>query len=129
MVLTRPFHVRLHLFAFTNIAHPHASNSIVIITSIIVAASAAAISSKFDTFSHVGGIIGSSISAAFLLLLGIANAYIVFLILRQLRKLLRAQREEGDAAVAQFRLEGAGFFFRIFKRLFKLIDRSVYVLS
>lgn len=100
-----------------------------IITSIIVAASAAAISSNFNAFSYFGGIIGSSVSAIFLLLLGGANAYILLLILRQLRKLLRVQRVEGDAAVAQIRLEGAGFFFRIFKRLFKLIDRSVYLLS
>lgn len=97
-------------------------NSIVIITSIVVAASAAAISTKFSSFSYVGGIVGSSVSAAFLLLLGAANAYILYLIIKQLRKLLHAQRN-GPEITETFKLEGAGFFFRVFKRLFKLIDR------
>lgn len=92
-----------------------------IITSIVVAASAAAISSKFNSFSYVGGIVGSSVSATFLIVLGLANGYILFLIIRQLRRLLRAQRD-GLQATEQFKLEGAGVFFRLFKRLFKLID-------
>lgn len=123
MVLVRSLHVRRPRPCPSVFAHSH--RSIVIITSIIVAASAAAISSKFSDFSYVGGIIGSSISAAFLLLLGVANAYILLLLIRQARRLLRAQRQGHDSD-ERFKLEGAGVFFRVFKRFFKLVDRYVF---
>lgn len=49
-------------------------STIVVITSIVVAATATAVSNKFNRFSTVGSIVGSTVSAAFLLLLGAMNA-------------------------------------------------------
>ncbi|KAL9111263.1 MAG: hypothetical protein Q9227_004341 [Pyrenula ochraceoflavens] len=62
---------------------------IVIITSIVVAATAGAVSDKFDRYSSVGGIIGTSVSAAFLLLLALLNAYILFRIILRLHEIMR----------------------------------------
>ncbi|KAF2107214.1 high-affinity nickel-transport protein-domain-containing protein [Lophiotrema nucula] len=95
-------------------------STIVIITSLVVAGTAAAVSSKFDNFSRVGGIIGTSVSAAFLLLLGIMNLYILYKLVVQMKKLIAsAPGEEGE----HFKIQGGGLLFNLFQKLFKLIDR------
>lgn len=96
-------------------------STIVIITSIVVAATASAVSKKFNGFSKIGGIIGSSVSATFLLLLGIMNLYIGYKLLQRLRKLLRTPPEDELSDVEI--LSGGGPMFNILKRMFKLIDR------
>ncbi|KAJ6098930.1 hypothetical protein N7467_000465 [Penicillium canescens] len=95
-------------------------STIVIITSIVVAATAAAVSSRFDSFSTIGGIIGSSVSAAFLILLGIMNAYILFKLIKQMQKVFRLPEGQEDEA---WKIEGGGILFSILKKMFKLIDR------
>lgn len=97
-------------------------NRIVIITSIVVAATAAAVSSKFDSFSTIGGIIGSSVSAAFLILLGIMNAYILYKLIKQMQKVYKLPEGQEDEA---WKIEGGGILFSILKKMFKLIDRYV----
>ena len=94
-------------------------STIVIVTSIIVAATSSAISKRFDAFSRVGGIIGSSVSAAFLLLLGIMNLYIFIRLIRQLRTLISTPAGEEP----EFEFQGGGCLFHLLKRLFRLIDR------
>ncbi|OAP54742.1 hypothetical protein AYL99_11190 [Fonsecaea erecta] len=96
-------------------------STIVIITSIVVAATAAGIAGRFDSFGTVGGIIGTSVSAAFLILLGIMNAYILYKLVVQIRKVIRL-RPDQEAAEA-WKIEGGGCLFRVLKRMFKLIDR------
>ncbi|PLN82424.1 high-affinity nickel-transport protein-domain-containing protein [Aspergillus taichungensis] len=95
-------------------------STIVIITSIVVAATAAAVSSRFDSFSTVGGIIGTSVSAAFLILLGLMNAYILYKLYMQLQKVLDLPEGQEDEA---WKVEGGGVLFSVLKRMFKLIDR------
>ncbi|KAL4958564.1 hypothetical protein BDW69DRAFT_190850 [Aspergillus filifer] len=95
-------------------------STIVLITSIVVAATAAAVSSRFDKFSTVGGIIGTSVSAAFLILLGIMNAYILYKLYKQLQKVLDLPEGREDEA---WKIEGGGVLFGVLKRMFKLIDR------
>lgn len=96
-------------------------STIVIVTSIVVAATAAGVSSRFDNFSNVGGIIGTSVSAAFLIVLGIMNAYILYRLVVQLNKVIRMQPE--DEAANAWNVEGGGILFRVLKKMFKLIDR------
>ncbi|KAL8731432.1 MAG: hypothetical protein Q9166_003407 [cf. Caloplaca sp. 2 TL-2023] len=79
-------------------------STIVIITSIVVAATAAAISSKFGTFSRVGGIIGTSVSAAVLILLGIANMYILWKLIQQLRSYLTRPLEDSQSSLQGYGL-------------------------
>ncbi|KAL4971752.1 high-affinity nickel-transport protein-domain-containing protein [Aspergillus desertorum] len=95
-------------------------STIVIITSIVVAATAAAVSSRFDKFSTIGGIIGTSVSAAFLILLGFMNAYILYKLYKQMQKVLDLPEGQEDEA---WKIEGGGILFRLLKRMFKLIDR------
>ncbi|KAL8953588.1 MAG: hypothetical protein Q9222_000583 [Ikaeria aurantiellina] len=94
--------------------------SIVIITSIVVAATAAAISAKFGTFSRVGGIIGTSVSAGVLILLGIANLYILWKLVRRLRSYLERPAQE-----PQLQIQGHGCMFGLLRKLFWLMDKWV----
>lgn len=96
-------------------------STIVVLTSIVVAATAAGVSSRFDSFSNVGGIIGTSVSAAFLIALGLMNAYILYKLIAQLQKVIRLQPE--DEANEAWKIEGGGVLFRVLKKMFKLIDR------
>ncbi|KAK2820078.1 hypothetical protein FQN49_007742 [Arthroderma sp. PD_2] len=94
-------------------------STIVIVTSIVVAATAAAVSDKFDKYGSVGGIIGSSVSSAFLILLGIMNGYILYKLIQQMRKVLN-DRDGGEEI---WKIEGGGILFSILKGMFKIIDR------
>ena len=94
-------------------------STIVIITSIVVAATASAVSKHFGAFSQIGGIIGTSISAGFLILLGIMNMYILYKLVQQMKILVRSAPGEEHS----FEVKGAGCLFYVFKKLFKLIDR------
>ncbi|MCJ1383027.1 hypothetical protein MMC17_006140 [Xylographa soralifera] len=94
-------------------------STIVVITSIVVAATASAISSKFGAFSTIGGIIGSSVSAAFLIILGLMNVYIMYKLIQQMKILIDSSLEEEQA----FKIKGAGCLFWLFKKMFKIIDR------
>ncbi len=90
----------------------------------MVAATAAAVNDRFGRFSRLGGIIGTSVSASFLILLGIMNMYILYKLVQQLKKIikLRPGDEEG------FSIQGAGCLFALFKKMFRLIDRYVSLL-
>ena len=102
-------------------------STIVIVTSIVLAATSGALRSRFDGFQRVGNIIGTAVSATFLIVLCAANAWILYRLITKLRAELDAQRaglcsEETDGIGGQFQLEG-GVLSRVFKFLFKAIDR------
>ncbi|RMZ75885.1 hypothetical protein DV738_g5225, partial [Chaetothyriales sp. CBS 135597] len=96
-------------------------STIVVVTSVVVAATAAKVSDRFDGVGRVGGIIGTSVSAAFLILLGLLNGYILWKLYVQLRKVIYMQAEE--AADEGLKFTGGGCMFRLLKGLFKTIDR------
>jgi high-affinity nickel-transport protein len=103
-------------------------STIVIITCIVVAATSGALEKRFEGFRSVGGVIGTAVSAGVLILLGIANAWILVKLVQRMRIVLREEvvgDREGmeEGAVAGLNLEGGGIMVRIFKKLFKLIDR------
>lgn len=95
-------------------------STIVIITSIIVAASSAAISKRFGSIASVGSIIGSAVSAGFLVLLGVVNGYILHVLVKQLRKAIAAPIGQ---ETLNFTFEGAGCMFSLLKKMFRLVDR------
>jgi high-affinity nickel permease len=80
------------------------------------------VSSRFDSFSTVGGIIGTSVSAAFLILLGLMNFYILYKLYKQMQKVLNLPEGQEDEA---WKIEGGGVLFNVLKRMFKLINRFV----
>lgn len=87
----------------------------------VVAGTAAAVSTKFDAFSRVGGIVGSSVSAAFLIILGIMNIYILYKLVRQLQRAITSDETE-DMGLQFY---GGGCLFSLFKGIFRMIDRYV----
>ena len=93
--------------------------SIVIITSIVVAATASTISSKFGDFSRIGGIIGTSISAAFLMILGLMNIFILYKLVKKMGKLISIAPGQEHS----FEIKGAGCLFYLLQKMFKLIDK------
>ncbi|PSR83191.1 high-affinity nickel-transport protein-domain-containing protein [Coniella lustricola] len=118
-------------------------STIVIVTCVVVAATSGALRDRFDGFQRVGNIVGTSVSAAFLLILCAGNAWVLYTLVARLRQLLHEQRQRqqretrhgaGDddeaaadaadeTAAAQLSLEGAGFLANVFRSLFRLVDR------
>jgi len=96
-------------------------STIVIITSIVVAATSSEAARHFESFSHVGAIIGSSVSSAFLLILGVMNVYILHKLVQRLRSLIRTP--PGRETECKLLEGGSGCFFGLIKRLFRLIDK------
>ena len=95
--------------------------SIVIVTSLVTAATAAHLATQFDRFSEIGNIIGTSVSASFLILLGIMNAWILFKLIQGLRAWIRG--EVGDKGEELWEKRGGGPMWWILKKLFRLIDK------
>ncbi|PPJ55554.1 hypothetical protein CBER1_05372 [Cercospora berteroae] len=95
-------------------------STIVIITSVVVAASSAAIQKRFDGFSTVGSIIGSSVSAAFLIILGTMNCWILYKLYQQLQRAIASPIGQESL---DFSFEGGGCMTMLFRRTFKLVDR------
>lgn len=110
-------------------------STIVIITCIVVAATSGALRDRFDGFTRVGNIVGTSVSAAFLIILCIGNGWVLYKLVTRLRTVLEQRRhhdgseefadqlDNEDGKNGQFNLEGAGFLARTFRFLFKAIDR------
>ncbi|PSL93340.1 HoxN/HupN/NixA family nickel/cobalt transporter [Pseudomonas sp. R9.37] len=93
-------------------------SSVVVLASIGVALTAAHV----EAFKAIGGVIGTSVSAVFLLVIALMN----LVILRSIYKAWRHVREGGAYVEEDFDLLLAdrGFMARIFRPLFRLISRS-----
>lgn len=65
-------------------------STIVIVASIALALTATAIKDKFEAFGETGGIIGTSVSAAFLFLIGFINLVVLIQVTRELRAIRRS---------------------------------------
>ena len=97
-------------------------STIVILASVAIAATAAAVQGGFEPFHAVGGIIGTGVSAAFLLVIGLANLVILRRIWATVSRARRGERvldEELDTVLA-----GRGVLARIFRPLFRAVSRS-----
>lgn len=100
------------------------SRRIVVITSLVTAATAAHLATQFDRFSSIGNIIGTSVSATFLILLGIMNAWILYKLVQGLRGWVRGELEVGKGDGEDlWEKRGAGPMWWILKKLFRLIDK------
>ncbi len=97
-------------------------STVVVGLSIAIVFTTAALQSRFESFKDLGGLIGTSVSAFFLFAIAIANIIILIAIYRTFQKVRR-----GGAFVAQdldILLASRGFFGRLFRGLFRLIERS-----
>ncbi|CAN5406531.1 HoxN/HupN/NixA family nickel/cobalt transporter [soil metagenome] len=97
-------------------------SSVVVVASIVVALTVSALQSRFEGFREVGGLIGTSVSAFFLLVVALANIVILVSVFRLFRAVKRGERfieEDLDVLLAQRGLVG-----RLLRSLFGLISRS-----
>jgi len=100
----------------------------------VVAATSGALRERFDSFQRVGNIIGTSVSAAVLLILCAGNSWVLYRLVKRLRAELGRQRElaaageeveghDADGAAGLMKLEGGGFLANVFRKLFSMVDR------
>ncbi|RDI99375.1 HoxN/HupN/NixA family nickel/cobalt transporter [Dyella solisilvae] len=110
----QPFSVGL----FFSLGH----STIVILASVAIAATAAALKDRLDAFHSMGGLIGTAISSLFLLGIGIANLFIlrgVWTVFERGRRGGKIVDEDLDAL-----LDGRGLLARLFRPLFGVVRRS-----
>jgi nickel/cobalt transporter (NiCoT) family protein len=97
-------------------------SSIVVGLSIVIALTTVALQSRFETFRGIGGLIGTGASAFFLFAIAMANVVILAAIYRTFQKVRRGGKlVEQDLDIL---LASRGFFGRLFRGLFRLIERS-----
>jgi high-affinity nickel-transport protein len=97
-------------------------STIVVALSIAIAIATTALQSQFDIFKSVGGVIGTLVSALFLFIIALANIFVLISVCRVFSAVKNGGRfveEDLDLLLAN-----RGFFARIFKRLFRIIEQS-----
>ena len=95
-------------------------STIVIVLSLIVYMTASAFQNQFDSLKDIGGVIGTSISAFFLIAIALAN----MVILRGVWRSFQEVRKTGRYADQSLdMLMGGGILARIFRPLFRTISR------
>ena len=97
-------------------------STIVVGLSVAIAVTTTALQTRFDAFRSVGGVIGTIVSALFLFAIGFANILVLISIYRTFRTVKNGGRfveEDLDLALANRGLLG-----RLFRRFFKVIERS-----
>jgi high-affinity nickel-transport protein len=97
-------------------------STIVFGLSLAIALTSVALAKRFDGFTQVGGLVGTSISAFFLLAIAAAN----MLVLMSVYRTFRVVKNGGTYAEEDLdlMLSKRGFFGRIFRQLFRLIGKS-----
>jgi nickel/cobalt transporter (NiCoT) family protein len=96
-------------------------STIVVLASLLIAA-LAAMQGRMTQFHDVGGVIGTSVSAVFLLAIGVVNLFILrgtWAVFRRVRRGETVVAQELDAV-----LSGHGLLARVFRSLFALVSRS-----
>jgi high-affinity nickel-transport protein len=90
--------------------------------SAVIALTSVALKNRFNSFEAVGGIIGTGVSAFFLLAIAAANLLILVSVFRTFQHVKRGGKfvdEDLDLLLGQ-----RGFFGRVFRNLFRLIEHS-----
>ena len=96
--------------------------TIVVALTLAIVFAAAALHGHFAAFKEIGGVIGTSVSAAFLLMIAAANIVVLMGVYRAFVRVKNGGRL-ADAEVDHL-LAGRGFFSRLLRPLFMLIERS-----
>jgi len=97
-------------------------STVVILLSLLVAQGTGYVKNHFPEFQQVGGIIGTSISAFFLLLIAVVNFIIFLEVFKRFQAARKGSHCEGDAL--QDMLNGPGLVARVLRRLFGLVGES-----
>ncbi len=97
-------------------------SSVVVIAAAAVAGTATALAGSFDQFRAIGGVIGTSVSALFLLTIAVANLFILQSVWRTFQHVRRGGRyveEDFDML-----LNSRGLLARLFRPVFSLVTRG-----
>ena len=97
-------------------------STVVVLLSLAIALTATELQDRFETFKSVGGVIGTLISAFFLIAIGLANLAVFASIWRTFHRVKAGGRfveEDLDMALANRGLLG-----RLFRRFFRLVEAS-----
>jgi nickel/cobalt transporter (NiCoT) family protein len=97
-------------------------STIVFGLSVAIALTSVALKDRFDSLESIGGIIGTLVSAFFLLVIAVANIFILISICRTFQHVKNGGRYVDEDL--NLILSKRGFFGRIFRNLFRLIDHS-----
>jgi high-affinity nickel-transport protein len=97
-------------------------STIVILLSIAIAATAAHIQSRFPDLQHIGGLIGTSVSAFFLLAIAGINLMVLRGVIGAFNRVKRGEPYDDQDLDAM--LNQLGIMGRIFRPVLKLVDRS-----
>jgi nickel/cobalt transporter (NiCoT) family protein len=96
-------------------------STIVVALSILLAISAGIVS-DIPTFREIGGLIGTTVSAVFLLVIGLINLVVLIDIYRMFRRVSRGGRYD-EESLEDF-LNNRGLLARIFRPMLRMITRS-----
>jgi high-affinity nickel-transport protein len=97
-------------------------STVVILASIAIAATAAALDANLASFHDVGGLIGTTVSALFLLAIAVMNLFILVSVYRAFHRVKNGgayAEEDLDVLLA-----GGGLLARIFRPLFGIVRQS-----
>ncbi|HVX39732.1 MAG TPA: HoxN/HupN/NixA family nickel/cobalt transporter [Gemmatimonadaceae bacterium] len=97
-------------------------STVVVLATVAIAATAMALNTQLAAYRSVGGMIGTLVSAAFLLVIAVMNLFILSAIYRTFHRVRRGGTfvdEDLDTLLA-----GGGLLARIFRPLFGMIRRS-----
>jgi high-affinity nickel-transport protein len=97
-------------------------STIVFGLSVVIALTSVAIKDRFSSFQAIGGIIGTSVSAFFLLAIAAANLIILISVYQTFQHVKRGGKFDDEDL--NLTLAKRGFFGRIFRNLFRLIEHS-----
>jgi nickel/cobalt transporter (NiCoT) family protein len=97
-------------------------STIVFGLSLAIALTSVALKNRFESFQAIGGLIGTSVSAFFLLAIALANCLILVSIFQTFQRVKQGGRYDDEDL--NLVLGRRGFFGRIFRNLFRLIEHG-----
>ncbi|HTT67332.1 MAG TPA: HoxN/HupN/NixA family nickel/cobalt transporter [Gemmatimonadales bacterium] len=97
-------------------------STVVVLAAVAIAATASALSTRLASFRTVGGVVGTSASAAFLLLIAVMNLFILVSLYRTFHGVRTGRRYEPESL--EELLAAGGPLARVLRPLFRMIRRS-----
>ena len=101
-------------------------STVVLLVAAAVAATAAALQTRFEAWKTVGGIVSTSVSALFLFLIAAINIVILRGVWRAFNKIRRGEGyDNGDFDLL---LNNRGLLARLFRPMFRLVSKPIWML-
>ncbi|MDE2227462.1 MAG: HoxN/HupN/NixA family nickel/cobalt transporter [Alphaproteobacteria bacterium] len=101
-------------------------SAVVLAMSVAITLATVVVQSEFDTFKSIGGIVSTCVSAFFLFAIAIINILIFASVYRTFRSVKRGERFVEEHL--NILLNGRGLLARLFRPLFRMVNRSWHML-